>query len=118
MATILSSMCMGYFNLAWLDSIPHIRTLLQAIVALYQKGVWPCKCGITCCRICQCLNHRKTVIIIQLFNCLIALEAKCHLYNGSDFIMCFMTCMLKHINTTMQSFFTRITGSIYNCRSI
>ena len=36
-------MCMGYFNLAWLDSIPLIRALLQAIsitaIALHQKGV-------------------------------------------------------------------------------
>ena len=49
-------------------------------------------------------------MIIWSFNCLIAHETKCCLCKGSDFIMCFMTCMLKHINTTMQAF-TRITGS-------
>ena len=31
-----------------------------------------------------------------------------------DFIVHFMTCMLKHINATMQAF-TRITGSICSC---
>ena len=34
-------MCMGYISLAWLDSILHVRALLQAIIALHQKGVWP-----------------------------------------------------------------------------
>ena len=32
-AIILSSMCMDYFSLASLDSIPHVRALLQAIIA-------------------------------------------------------------------------------------
>ena len=76
-------------------------------------------CGYTsvwnyaCCSICQCLNHRK-IIIIWSFNCLIAVEAKCHLCKGSDFIVRLMTCMFKHINITMQAF-TRITGSICSC---
>ena len=64
----------------------------------------------------------KEVIIIWSFNCLIALDAKCRLCKGSDFIVCFMTCMFKHINATMQVF-TRVTGSIccclctYHCQS-
>ena len=42
-ATILSSICMGYFSLTWLDltwldSISHVRVLLQAITTLHQKG--------------------------------------------------------------------------------
>ena len=113
-ATILSGMCMDYVSLAWLDPIPHIRALLQVIIALHGKGVWPRECGITLCSICQCLNHWKIVIIIWLFNCLIALEAKCHLCKGTDFIVSFMTCLVKHINTTMQVF-TRITESICSC---
>ena len=36
-ASILSNMCMGYVSLAWLDSIPHIWALLQAIITLHQK---------------------------------------------------------------------------------
>ena len=36
----------------------------------------------------------KTAVVICLFNCLVALEAKCHPSNGSNFIVRFMTCML------------------------
>ena len=111
--TILSSMSMGYFNLARLDSIPHIKVLLQAIINMHQKGCDHTR-GIIHCSICQCLNHQKTVIIIWLFDCLIALEAKFHICEESDFIMHFMTCMLKHITTTMQTF-TRVIGSICSC---
>ena len=70
-------------------------------------------------RYCQCLNHRKAIIIIWSFNYLIALEAKCHLCKGSDFIVRFMTCMLKHINATctMQAF-TWITRSILICNCL
>ena len=107
-------MCVGYFSLTWLDSIPHIRVLLQVIIVLHWKGVWLHECGITQCSIYQCLNHQKTIIIIWSFNCLVALEVKCHLCNGSDFIVNFITCMLKHINATMQAF-TRITRSIFSC---
>ena len=32
-------MCMDYISLAWLDSIPHVRALLQATIALYERGV-------------------------------------------------------------------------------
>ena len=112
-ATILSSMCMCYFSHTWLDSVPHIRTLLQMVITLHWKETWPHDYGITRYT-CQCLNHQKTVIIIWSFNCLTALEAKCCLCKGSDFIVHFRTCMLKHINTTMQVL-TRITGLICNC---
>ena len=105
---------MGYFSLTWLDFIPHVRALMQVIITLYQKRIWPCECGITHCSKCQCLNHQKTVIIILWCNCLITLEAKCHLYKSSDFIVHYMICMLEHINSTMQTF-TWITGSIYSC---
>ena len=101
---------MGYVTVAWLDSIPYIRGLLHAIIAFYGKWVWPHECEITCCSVCQCLNHPKAVII-WFFNCFIALETKCHLCKGSDFIIHFMTCMVKYINATMQAF-ARITGSI------
>ena len=39
-ATTLSSMWIGYFSLTWLDSIPHIKALLQVITALRWKVVW------------------------------------------------------------------------------
>ena len=100
-----------YGLLTWLDSIPYIWTLMQLIITLPQKRVWPCECGIMHCREYQCLNHQKIVIIILSCNCLIALEAKCCLCKSSDFIVHYMICMLKHINTTMQAL-TWITGSI------
>ena len=46
-ATMLSSMCMSFVSLAWLDFIPHIRALQQKIIGLHQKGIWSCKYGIT-----------------------------------------------------------------------
>ena len=42
-ATILSSMCMDYVSLAWLDSIPHVRALLQTIITLHGRV-----CGYMC----------------------------------------------------------------------
>ena len=77
-------MSMGYVSVAWIDSIPHIRALPHAIIAFHGKWVWTHERGITCCSVCQCLNHPKAVIL-WLFNCLIALETKCHLCKGSDF---------------------------------
>ena len=102
-ATILSSMCMEYVSLAWTPFHMSWRALLQTII----KGVWPRKC-MELHVIASANESSKKVIIIWSFNCLIALEAKCHLCKGSDFIMCFMTCMLKHINATTEAF-TRIT---------
>ena len=66
------------------------RTLLQAII----KGVWPFK--------------------YMELHCLIALKAKCRICKCSDFIACFMSCMLKYINTTIQAF-TGIAGLICIC---
>ena len=37
-ATILSSMCMDYVSLAWLDSISHVRALLRADYCPTPKG--------------------------------------------------------------------------------
>ena len=68
---------------------------------------------------CQCLNHRKAIIKLWSFNYLIALEAKCHLCKGSDFIVRFMTCMLKHINATCtMQVFTWITRLILICNCL
>ena len=104
-------MWMDYITHAWLDSIPHVMKGTTA--SDYQGCVAMQGHGITRCSICQCLNHWKKLIIWS-FNCLIALEAKFHLCKGSDFIVHFMTCMLKHIKASMQAF-TRITGSICRC---
>ena len=42
-----------------------------------------------------CLPMFQTAVPICLFNCLIALEAKCRSSNGSDFIVHSMTCTLN-----------------------
>ena len=87
---------MDYVSLAWLDSVPHITI---GITASDYHPAWKVATqvrGITCCSVCHCLNHQK-IIIIWSFKCLIALEAKCHLCKGSDFIVHLITCMLKHI---------------------
>ena len=57
-ATGLSSMCMDYVSLAWLDSIPLITK--GATASDYQGCVATQVCGITHCSICQCLNHQKS----------------------------------------------------------
>ena len=85
---------MNYVSLMWRDSIPHIKKLLQVVIALHKRDVATC---VQLLVICQCSNHWKTVIISWLFNCLITFEDKCQLCKCSNFIMHFITCMLKHI---------------------
>ena len=44
-AIILSSMCMDYITLTWLDYIPQVRALLVSDYHPVRKGVWPyCFC--------------------------------------------------------------------------
>ena len=73
------------------------------------------ECRVTRCIVYQCLKYQKIVIVICSFNYFIALETKCRLCKASNFIVHFMTCVLKHINTTMQVF-TRTNEPI--CSSI
>ena len=90
-ATILYTIvCMDCANLAWLDPLP-CRTLLQSIWPYTKEGV----AMLAWNYVLQCLPMFKTAVVICSFNQLIALEAKCHPSNGSNFIVCFMTCMLN-----------------------
>ena len=79
---------MDYVNLVWLDLLPCI-TLLQL--------AWPFTEQSVASRVqnymLYCLPILKTNVVICLFNCLTALEAKYCPGNDSIFIMCFMTYM-------------------------
>ena len=81
---------MDYVNLAWLDPLP-CKTLLQLIWPYTEESVatqvWN--------YVLYYLPVFKTTVIICSFNCLIALEAKCHPSNDSNFIVHFMTCTLN-----------------------
>ena len=81
---------MDYVYLAWLALFP-CKTLLQSIWPYTEEGVatqvWN--------YMLQCLPMFKTAVVICLFNCLIALEVKCHPRNGSNFIN---TSMLTSVN--------------------
>ena len=92
---------MDYVNLAWLDPLP-CKMLLQSVWSNTEESVatrvWN--------YVLYHLPMFKTTVVICLFNCLIALEAKCHPSNDSNSIVCFMTCTFN-IYT-----FTRITGPI------
>ena len=81
---------MGYINLAWLDPL-SCKTLLQ--------WVWPCIEKAVAIRVWNYVLYLlpmfKTTVVICLFNCLIALEAKCCPSNDSNLIVHFMTCTLN-----------------------
>ena len=88
----------------WITLILHAlscKMLLQLVSPYTDKGVamqvWN--------YVLLCLPVLKTVVICS-FNCLIALEAKYHLSNDSNFVIHFMTCMLN------KQTFTMITGPI------
>ena len=73
---------MDCINLAWLDPI-SCKTLLQSIWPYTEDGVTT-----------QVWNYElyrlpvfKTAVVMCSFNCLIALEAKCHPSNGSNFMV-------------------------------
>ena len=87
-ATILYTiMRMNCINLVWLDPLP-CKILLQSLWPYTKEGVamqvWN--------YVLQCLPMLKTAVVICSFSCLITLEAKCHPSNGSNFVVCFMTC--------------------------
>ena len=82
---------MDCINLAWLDPIYIVKTLLQSIWPYTEDGV--------ATRVWNYVLYRlpvfKTTVVMCSFNCLIALEAKCCPSNGSNFIVRFMTCTLN-----------------------
>ena len=68
-----------------------VKTLLQSI--------WPYTEDSVATRVRNYVLYRlpvfKTAVVMYSFDCLIALEAKCRLSNGSNFIVRFMTCTLN-----------------------
>ena len=80
---------MDNVNLAWLDPLP-CKMLLQSVWQYTEENVaiqvWN-----------YVLYHvpmLRTTVVICSFNYSIALEAKCHPSNDSNFIVHFMICML------------------------
>ena len=82
---------MDCINLAWLDPIAIVKTLVQSIWPYTEDGV----ATRTWNYVLYLLTVFKTVVVMCSFNCLIALEAKCRPSNGSNFIVRFMTCTLN-----------------------
>ena len=80
---------MDNVNLAWLDPLP-CKTLLQSVWPYTEESVaiqmWN--------YVLDRLPMFRTTVVICSFNYLIALEAKCHPSNDSNFIVHFMTCTL------------------------
>ena len=79
---ILSSMYMDYVSLVWLDHLPY-RVLLQEIITLHGRGCGRTRVELRVLASANVLNPLKTQYI-SLFNCLIALEAKCCPCKGSS----------------------------------
>ena len=81
---------MDYVNLIWLDPLP-CKMLLQSVWAYTKESVatqvWN--------YVLYHLSLFKRTVVICSFNCLIALEAKCHPSNYSNYIVHFMTCTLN-----------------------